>query len=154
MLEQNVSWELNICICICICGQQCRLWVKKLWNIYITTTESNRSGWNVVVYRSWSKSFIISYYKNRQRLQICWDKKKFFCRVNTVVPKVSPTHNNVTYLSYVVVICKVTAVGVKLKKINATVGLGRRRKKKYMYQWMTVSAHTFKYMLILAYLYV
>ena len=61
-------------------------------------------------------------------------KKSFFCRVNTVVPKVSPTHNNVIYLSYVVVICKVTAVGVKLKKINATVGLGRRRKKKYMYQ--------------------
>ncbi len=38
-------------------------------------------------------------------------------------------HNNVIYLSYVVVICKVTAVEVKLKKINATVGLGRRRKK-------------------------
>ncbi len=56
-------------------------------------------------------------------------KKSVFCRVNTVVPKVSPTHNNVIYLSYVVVICKVTAVGVKSKKINATVGLGRRRKK-------------------------
>jgi hypothetical protein len=47
------------------------------------------------------------------------------------VPKVSPTHNNVIYLSYVVVICKVTA-GVMLKKINATVGLGRRRKKKVL----------------------
>ncbi len=47
------------------------------------------------------------------------------------MPKVSPTHNNVIYLSYVVIICKVT-VGVMLKKINATVGLGRRRKKKVL----------------------